>query len=239
MRSALAAVSFLTVVGRGQRPDAAATAWFGVVGAGVGLVLGLAWEGAGDVWNPWLAAALIVALDLIVTGALHVDGLADSGDGLLPHADKQRRLEIMRAPDVGAFGVAVVVVVLLVRFAALAGLDAEIWMLVAPWAAARATAAVTMRIAPYARGDGLATSFLGGPSRSLLVVDLLALAAAVVVAAIVDGVVGVAAVAVGIATFGAVVVLAIRRLGGFTGDVLGAGIVVSETAALVTLAGSW
>lgn len=239
MRSLSAALSFLTIVGRGRRPDAASTAWFGLVGAGIGLALGAAWEGAGELWSPALAAALIVGLDLVLTGALHLDGLADTGDGLLPHADRDRRLEIMRAPDVGAFGVAVVVVTLLVRFAAFADLEADLWMLVAPWAALRAAAALTIRVAPYARTDGLATSFLGASGRSLIAVDLLALAAAVAAAAIVDGVVGVAAVAVGIAVFSALLALAIRRLGGFTGDVLGAGIVVGETAALVTLAGSW
>ena len=239
MRALPAAVSFLTVVGRGQRPDAAATAWFGFVGAGIGLALGAAWDGLGEVWSPALAAALIVLLDLLVTGALHLDGLADSGDGLLPHATRERRLEIMRAPDVGAFGVAVVVVMLLVRFAALAGLEADVWMLVAPWAAARVAASLTMRLAPYARTDGLASSFLGTAGRSLVAVDLVVLAAVIAVAAAVDGVAGVAGVAVGVVAFGAVVALAIRRLGGFTGDVLGAGIVVGETAALVTLAGSW
>ena len=239
MKALAAAVSFLTVIGRGRRPDARATAWFGVVGAGIGLALGAAWEGVGEVWSPGLAAALIVALDLVLTGALHVDGLADSGDGLLPHADRSRRLEIMRSPDVGAFGVAVVVVTLLVRFVALAGLEADLWILVAPWAAARATAALTLRVAPYTRGDGLASSFLDGSSRALLVADVAVIAVAAVIAGVVDGAVGVAAIAVGVAAFGAVVLLGVRRLGGFTGDILGAGIVVSETAALVTLAGSW
>ena len=58
MRSLGAAVAFLTIVGRGQRPDAAAAAWFGVVGAALGLGLGAAWEGASEVWGVVVVAGI-------------------------------------------------------------------------------------------------------------------------------------------------------------------------------------
>ena len=96
--------------------------WFGPAGALIGAVLGALWWGATNVWPAPVAAAIVVAADLAVTGLLHVDGLADSADGLLPHLDRERRLAVMATPDVGAFGVAVVAVVLLLRVGG-AGVD--------------------------------------------------------------------------------------------------------------------
>ena len=55
-----------------------------------------------------MAAALTVAADLVLTGALHLDGLADTADGVLPHLDRERRLAVMAAPEVGVFAIGVV-----------------------------------------------------------------------------------------------------------------------------------
>src|SRR5690349_17191095 len=98
-------MGLLTTLGRrGGSLRARALGWFPVLGAALGALVGACWWGAGRAWTPWPAAVLVVVVDLAVTGMLHVDGLADSADGLLPHADRERRLAIMRAPDVGAFG---------------------------------------------------------------------------------------------------------------------------------------
>ena len=72
---------------------------------------------------PAVAGGLAVAADLALTGMLHLDGLADSADGLLPPLPRDRRLAVMRSPDVGAFGVAAVVSAIGLRWAALAALD--------------------------------------------------------------------------------------------------------------------
>ena len=114
-----------------------------------------------------LAAALTVAADLVLTGALHLDGLADTADGLLPHLDRSRRLAVMAAPDVGAFAVAAVVVTLLLRTTALATADVEGWrwvvLLAGVWCLARAGMAAIVTTVPYARQEGgLATAFAGG-----------------------------------------------------------------------------
>ncbi|MEM7287190.1 MAG: adenosylcobinamide-GDP ribazoletransferase [Actinomycetota bacterium] len=239
MRSLAAAFSFLTILGRGRQPDAAAAAWFGIVGAVLGVALGAVREGASEVWSVALVAAMVVVADLVLTGGLHLDGLADAGDGLLPHADRDRRLEIMRTPEVGAFGVAVVVAVLLVRFAALTSISVGLWTLVAPWAVARTAAGAAMRAVPYARAEGLAASFVEDSGPSFRITDALLVAAAFVLAGAVNGAIGVGAVFVALSTFATFLAFAIRRLGGFTGDVLGAGIMLAETAALVALAGSW
>ena len=96
------AVAFLTPLGGARAPSSDALRWFPVIGLGLGLALGGIWWGAGRLWPAPVAAALVVAADLGLTGLLHVDGLTDSADGLLPPLDRERRLEVMAAPDVGA-----------------------------------------------------------------------------------------------------------------------------------------
>ncbi len=233
MRRALA---FLTPFLGAAEPRPQTLGWFPLAGAALGLVLGAVWWGAEWAWPPAVAAAIVVAADLAFTGLLHIDGLADTADGLLPHLDRNRRLEVMAAPDVGAFGVATVGAVLLLRWAALATMAPSPLLLGGLWCASRTAMAVTARTVPYARPGGLASSFLGG--RALLTA-LVGGALAVALAFAGPGVPGV--IAVGAVVMGAagVVVLARRRLGGFTGDVLGAGGMVGETAGLVVAAARW
>jgi adenosylcobinamide-GDP ribazoletransferase len=230
------ALSFLTVVGRPSPPTPRALRWFPVVGAGVGGVVGGVWWLADQTFSALLAAALAVAVDLAVTGLLHADGLADAADGLLPHASRERRLEIMRTPGVGAFGVAVLGLVLLIRVAALAARPADVGLVVALWCASRTLAAGAPAWLPYARQDGIATPLLTSPAAPIVGVALVpATALAVVTVGWVGG------VAVGAALLGGAAVLALARarIGGFTGDVLGASILVAETVGLVVAGARW
>jgi adenosylcobinamide-GDP ribazoletransferase len=174
----------------------------------------------------------VVAVELAVTGMLHVDGLADTADGVLPHLDRERRLEVMRSPDVGAFALAVVPTVLLARWAALATDRIEPLALVAVWAASRTAMATIPALVPYARDDGLASPFVAGSSRSIAC--WLVPCGALLVA--VHQVTGAVALVAGLALGAGVLALARRRLGGFTGDVLGAAGVMVETGALLALA---
>jgi adenosylcobinamide-GDP ribazoletransferase len=235
------ALAFLTIAGRGQAPSTGAVRWFGPVGAAVGAVLGLAWWGAAAVWAAPLAAALVVAADLVATGMLHVDGLADSADGLLPHLSRPRRLAVMSGPEVGAFGVAVVAVTLLLRFAALASFPSRQWhavvLLAGLWAGSRTVAAVAVCALPYARRPGgLASSFRGASAAGPV---LLGAPLALAGAALGRGWGGLAALAAVVVGGAIVLALGRRRLGGFTGDVLGAAIVVGETAGLIVAAARW
>jgi adenosylcobinamide-GDP ribazoletransferase len=236
MRSAL---GFLTVVGGAVPPDRRAPAWFGPVGAALGLSVGGAWWVAGELWPPLVAALLAVAVDAALTGMLHFDGLADSADGLLPPLDRQRRLEVMAAPDVGAFGVTAVTLVALARVGALATLEPDPLLVAGLWAASRAAMALTLARMPYARaGGGAASGFRAGSAAPA--VAALAIGCAVVVAAFDGGWgPGVVVAAGALAGFGAVLALAWRRLGGYTGDVLGAAGVVAETVGLLVAAARW
>jgi adenosylcobinamide-GDP ribazoletransferase len=210
--------------------------WFPVVGILVGLAVGGVWRGAEELWPPAIAAALAVVADLALTGMLHLDGLVDSADGLLPHLSRERRLDVMSEPTVGAFGIVVVTAVLLLRWAALASMGADVWLVAGLWCLSRTAMVALLAALPYARESGLASVF-GGTGHAAVV------AGGAVAAAVLVGVaMGWPALAVvcvaGLAVMG-VGALARARLGGFTGDVLGAAGVIAETVGLVVAAARW
>jgi adenosylcobinamide-GDP ribazoletransferase len=234
------ALAFLTPLGRPTRPDAGALPWFPVVGAVIGLVLGGLWWALARIWPPGVAAAIVVGADLAATGMLHVDGLLDAADGLFLGQERPRRLEVMREPTVGAFGVAVAVATLVVRWAALAAIAPTPRVTVALWAASRGLMAGTVALVPYARPLGLASAFVQGDPRSEGLVGAgLGLFIGLGVAGWWRPIAGPVSVVAGLAAGAAVIGLAKRRLGGFTGDVLGAACVVSETVGLVAAAARW
>ena len=236
-----AAIAFLTPLGGARPPSRRALYWFPVVGAVIGLALGGIWWGADRLWPPLVTAALVVAADLVITGLLHIDGLADSGDGLIAPMDRARRLDVMADPTTGAFGVATVAIVLVLRVAALTAITPAPLLLAAVWCASRTVMAVIARTLPYARTNGLASAFLGGrPLPVALGGTLLASALAIAGGGHLESrSVAVLAVGACLATGGLVAALAHRRLGGFTGDVLGAAGVLGETVALLVLAARW
>jgi adenosylcobinamide-GDP ribazoletransferase len=231
------AAGFLTTIGGAAAPDRRAVPWFPVVGAAVGLVVGGVWWGADRLWAPLVAATLAVAADAAVTGMLHLDGLADSADGLLPPLDRERRLEVMADPHAGVFAVVVVVLVLALRVVALASLTPNVLVVAGIWAASRAAMAVVLTTVPYARpGGGLASAFAGASPWPAAVAGAVGLAVAGVALGWPAGPAAGVALVIGSA---AVAALARRRLGGFTGDVLGAVGVVGETCALLVAAAKW
>jgi adenosylcobinamide-GDP ribazoletransferase len=192
---------------------------------------------AARAWPGQVAAAVVVAADLGLTGLLHFDGLVDSADGLLAPMDRFTRLSVMSAPDVGAFGVGAGAVVVLLRWAALSVLRPGILLLGGLWCLSRTIMALVARTRKYARPDGgLATAF-AGPTRWPVLVAGAAGAAAL--ASAWRLVPGLAAVGAALAGGLLVVWLADRRIGGYTGDVLGASAMVAETAGLIAAAARW
>ncbi|MGD0254398.1 MAG: adenosylcobinamide-GDP ribazoletransferase [Acidimicrobiales bacterium] len=246
MRRALA---FLTPFGGAVTPSPAALAWFPPVGAVIGLGVGGIWWLAGRAWPAAAAAAVALAADVALTGYLHLDGLADAADGLCPPLEPDRRLAVMADPSVGAFGVVTVGVILLLRFGALASTRATPLVIGALWCGSRTAMAVIARTLPYARPGGLADAFVGTQGaadetgrvaqRSPVVPALVGLALAVCLAFAGRRAHGLAALAAEAVAVGAVVLLARRRIGGFTGDVLGAAGIIGETAGLLVLAAKW
>lgn len=238
----IGALAFLTIFGRGRRPDAAHQPWFPLVGAAIGAVVGLVWWGASQWWPPLVAAALAVLTDLVLTGLLHIDGLADSADGLLPHMDRSRRLAVMSAPDTGAFAVATVAAVLLMRWSALGSNELNGARTVAAcaglWALSRGLMVVAMNVLPYARAEaGLGSAFVGSRSaaRSATLALLTVLLGGALLVLGRGALHGAITALLALAAGTAVLALGRRRLGGYTGDVLGAAGVMCETVGLLVL----
>ncbi len=224
------ACSLLTVIGGASAPHRWAPAYFGAVGLVLGAVLGGAWWALGSVAPPLVAAALIVALDAGLTGMLHLDGLADCADGLLAPMDRERRLTVMRTPDVGAFAVVVVGLCIVLQVVALAALSPSPLLLAGLWALARGAMSATTVILPYARPSGLATAF---GERRANVIGAVSGAGGGAVVLVLAGSSGLGALLGGLLGAFGVMTLARRRLGGYTGDVLGALVVVAQTVGLV------
>lgn len=231
------ALAFLTIAGTGRTPDGRTMRWFPLAGAAIGAVVGAAWWAADRGFPPLLAAAIAVVVDLAVTGLLHVDGLADSADGLLPHSERDRRLAVMADPTTGAFAVAAVAAVVLLRVVALGSRPVDVGLIVGLWCASRSAMALVALTRPYARPGGLATAFLGDQVAPVFAVAGIAAGGALATAT--GGRAGLAATVALVIGVVAVVALAQRRIGGFTGDVLGALGLVGETLALVVSAARW
>ncbi|MGH9306207.1 MAG: adenosylcobinamide-GDP ribazoletransferase [Acidimicrobiales bacterium] len=233
-------MAFLTPFGPAAVPEAGDLWYFPMAGASIGLILGLLWWLVAKAWYPEVGAALLVIGDLVITGMLHVDGLADSADGLLaPHMERSRRLAIMTEPTVGAFAVATVAVVLLARWAGADNIVASPFLIGGLWCASRTIMAVAIDVLPYARSEGgLASAFVGSDPQPWLVGSLGLVVSLVLVLVWKPGP---GAAALGAAILAALGVLEIgrRRLGGFTGDVLGAAAVVGETVGLLVAAARW
>jgi adenosylcobinamide-GDP ribazoletransferase len=180
----------------------------------------------------WLLAGLLIAL----TGALHVDGLADTVDGLLGGSTPARRLEIMRDPAIGAFGAAAVVVVIGIKATALGELagDARREVIILAPALSRWACVVAISAFPYARPEGLGSAFHGSAwpwAAPFAGLTCLAAAGAGLGS---DGAIAWAGCALGALLLG----LAISsKIGGLTGDSYGAVVEVVETAFLVAAVG--
>lgn len=180
----------------------------------------------------WPAAALTVAATLVVTGALHEDGLADTADGFGGGNTRQQKLDIMRDSRTGAYGVCALVLSLLLRVAALASLadtHAVVWALVGSHSAARATMPVLMWLLPPARGDGLSHDAGRPPGES--VAAAAAIAFVVLLFCLYPGRAVIAALLL-VAVIALMAWLSMRQIDGQTGDVIGA---LEQVAEIVVL----
>lgn len=240
MRRLLHAIAFLTrlpvpgaPIGGGADVGRAAL-FFPAAGALLGGLLALAARALAPRLPPLPLAALLVALLAALTGALHLDGLADTADGFGGGRTREDVLRIMRDHAVGAYGATALVLVLLLDAALIAALlergRAAPWLVVVP-ALARWVPVALSRFLPYARaGGGLGAAVTDhGGALELVGATLLALALAL-------GLAG----PPGLLAFAAVALLAIthglacrRRIGGVTGDALGAGVELAQALALL------
>lgn len=240
-RALLAAVTFLTVlpIGRTIALDgedvARGSVLFPIVGAGIGAVTGgTAWV-LGDHLSPLLAAVLAVLVGTVVTGALHLDGLADCADGFGARTPEDR-LRVMRDHTNGTYGGTALLLDLMIRtavLASLAGSSRAMTVAAAAGALSRVSGPVLAAWLPYAQakpGAGEALSAQRSSSRAILAVIMGIVVAAGCVQLKVLVALPVAALVILL-----VGMTSMRRLRGVTGDVMGASSELVELAVLVVL----
>jgi adenosylcobinamide-GDP ribazoletransferase len=234
------AVQFLTRVPiRTSRaiPHERCIPWFPIVGVLIGALVGGVAVGLGELVPASVAAACAVVVGLLVTGAFHEDGLADIADAFGGGATRERRFEILKDSRHGTYGVAALcssVVLRIVSAAAIASSAAVFGGFVTAHALGRGAAVVAMWVAPAASDAGLGADHARRLRRIPSAVGVLA--ALVVCALLVGWWLG-PIVAVAVAGGGATVWLAMRKIGGLAGDVLGAIEQVVECLVLIVVSG--
>lgn len=200
---------------------ARAVAWFPVVGALVGAAIAGVYAAASLAFPPLVAATIGIGSGVLLTGAFHEDGLGDTADALAGGWTREERLRIMRDPRLGTYGVAAVAISLLLRAFALSTLDP--WdgaaALVSAHALGRAAAIGMLGVLPAAADYGLGASYAAAVTRGRVVAGVtvgIVLGSAALGALVIPAL---AAATVGVAGLG---LIARRKIGGVTGDVLGA-----------------
>ncbi len=219
----------------GDRPAARASWAYPLVGLLVGLiavVTGALGE-AMQLYHGVVAILMLFAL-CVTTGAMHEDGLADCADGFWGGWEKARRLEIMKDSAIGTYGVLALIAAFALKWASVSSLLANnavpVWVIILPAIMSRAAMVAVMELLPNAKGDGL-SSQTGRPGKPAMWVAIgFGICAAVLAPAnafLLTCVVSLFAGVVGL--------IALRKIGGQTGDVLGACQVVTEVSLLVAL----
>ena len=234
-------MTFLTIfpvsrnLDRGPMDLSNSRAFYPAVGLLMGLLLVGVEEGSSRIFTEPMTAAFLVATMVIVTRALHLDGLMDVCDGVFGGFTPERRLEIMRDSRVGAFGVVGGVTVLLLKYAALLSLltlsePGKEWALLLFPALSRWTMVVLLGVFPYVRSQGLGSPFHGGGIKiATTVAGLSALAASFLLGGF-----------AGLGLFFGAMAMAwllgwamAKSLGGLTGDTYGATNEIIETTVII------
>lgn len=240
MTGLLGAVQFLTRIPIRLREPAAhhrVVPWFAVVGGLIGAVVGGTAAGLGQVVPGAVAAVCAVVVGLLITGAFHEDGLADVADAFGGGWNVEQRLEIMKDSRHGTYGVAALSGSIALRVACAATITAPAGVFaafVAAHAIGRGSAVVAMVVARPATDSGLGVTAASAmrPRSALLGVT-----AGLTLSALVAGWWIAPCVVAAIVGTAAVVVLAVRKIGGIAGDVLGAVEQVVECLVLVVVSG--
>lgn len=231
--TAIRTLTWLPMPGRDAASFASALPWFPLVG----LMLGSAIYGLclllGTTWPEGTALAVVVGGTLLTRG-LHLDGLADSADGLFGGRTRERMLEIMKDSRMGAFGGIAIALILIAKFVfvtRLANLDALAWIIPA-FIVSRTAQAVLAVTVPYARADGTAAPFIA-EARPVHAILALLLAIGVIVTVGRSNILWVVSLAIGLALTTLLGRAFRRRVGGITGDLLGATSELTETTVLL------
>jgi adenosylcobinamide-GDP ribazoletransferase len=228
----VSAVAFLTRIPTGGRSFdvGAGAALFPVVGAAVGAAVGGTAYGLAQVIPSLAAAGIALAVGALLTGALHLDGLADTADALGARS-RERALAIMRDHTIGTYGAGALALDLVVKAAALASLAGRsrvVLEVLAAGALSRAVPVVLAVVLPPVRAEGAGAAFRVAPGAAIVAI-MLGAALAIPADALLIAVAAAATLVIG--------AWLKRWLGGRTGDTLGAAVELVETTVLVAAAG--
>ncbi|MDH5510977.1 MAG: adenosylcobinamide-GDP ribazoletransferase [Nitrospinota bacterium] len=246
MRRFLAAVGFLTIIPLPRKIKITAedhggsALFYPLVGLGIGLVLAFMFRQMVDLAPPLPLFAILVVAMSMVSGGLHMDGLADSFDGFMSARPREQALEIMRDSRMGAMGGLAMMSVLLIKFSSLAVMDGNVPALALVMAAVAGRGAMSLAIAffPYVRAEGLGAPLAGRAGWGTVMMALSVTA----LAGFYYGMYGLT----GAGYYMWVIMLAWtmvfglycrRRIGGMTGDTYGALCETTEALALFIVAG--
>ena len=241
MRIALLTLTRLPLASVGEPPPTlAASSWaFGLVGGIVGGASALGFGVAVAANLPVVLAGLVaIAIGIVVTGAMHEDGLADLADGFGGGHDPERKLAIMRDSQVGSYGVLALILAIALRALCIGAIEQPmvvVCAMIAIAVASRSAMVVVLYAMPAARGDGLGRLAVGVGGAQVTVALASALGIGCVLVAVPVWLA--CLVAMGIAGVG-LSWLALRQIGGQTGDVLGAAQQVTEIAGWIAIV-SW
>lgn len=237
--TAVRSLSILPIPGRDADDTASSLPWFPLVGCLLGLIVyGLYILGVSVTGGKWPegVAVLLLAGGTIITRGFHLDGLSDLADGFGGARDRDRVLEIMKDSSTGTFGVLALIVICAAKwvcFVKLISTGAAIWI-VAAYIVSRAMQVDLAASLSYARPEGgTGSPFINGATRRHAVISILS---AMVLLIIFCGSAGLTALVLGWATARILGMWYMRRLGGATGDLLGATSEIVETGVLILAA---
>jgi adenosylcobinamide-GDP ribazoletransferase len=240
MKSALLALQFLTItpvkVNKMAGKDLSRSLVFFPM---IGLLLGLVLAAAGHLLftsgiNSFAIAAILVVLLVIMTGGLHLDGLSDSADAFFSGKGKDEMLRIMRDPHVGSMGMIALISLMMLKAAFLSSINpATIGRaLVVMCVSARWSMVLSLFVFPYARQEGKAKAFTDGVNKSIFTAATIVAVIIVFIAAKTAGIVILAMAALFTCAAGLFVK---RKIGGVTGDTIGAVSELTEAAVLAAI----
>ena len=238
MNNFLAALTFLTTIpvsGKKFQKDDFTNAqrFFPLVGAIIGIIAAIVCYVLFQIFPQQVAAALSTITLLILTGGLHIDGLSDTADGFLSHRNREKTRAIMKDSCIGSFGSLAQICLLLLKFTALLSLAdfACLALLIAPLTGRTAILLIS-HIVPPADTTGLGYTVNSGKSKFALNGGIIC---SFLLAALIFGVNGILAILLALAAAWILGKISKRKIGGYTGDILGAGCEISEAVTLIIL----
>ncbi|MGB7286767.1 MAG: adenosylcobinamide-GDP ribazoletransferase [Salaquimonas sp.] len=217
---------------------AAASITFPLVGLIIGLLIASVWAISVSLLPALPAAGIAIGFGILITGALHEDGISDCADGMGGGHTKERALEIMRDSRIGAYGAIAIVLTIGIRWASLSELNliGGIFALIIAHMASRSAIVIALAGADYARDAGLGSSVSSGVETQIL---LIISAICVAISFLLGGVAGLVALVFAFTLSWLFLQYLKKRLGGYTGDGLGAMEQIAQITILVTLSGFW